>query len=628
MCGICGFILFKEPNFESDIIIRNMTRCMTHRGPDDEGYFKAPPVFLGHRRLEIIDLESGQQPMTNEDGGVVVVFNGEIYNFQTLREQLLEAGHRLKTKSDSEVLVHLWEDRGTELPSYLNGMFAFAIYDQKARSLFLARDRMGQKPLYYTHTPSGFAFASELTALMKNPLVARQLDPTSVRQYLLYDSVPAPNTILKGVCKLEPGCSVLLEGGQINRSRYWDIVFPEQHAPKPDFEEAKREFQELMGASVRRRLISDVPLGVFLSGGIDSSTITAFMTDILPSSQVETFCIGFQDKSFDESSFSSSVARRFGTRHHEEILDAQTMLNLIPDIVARLDEPFADGSLIPTFLLSRFARQRVTVALGGDGGDELCLGYPTFQAHKIARWYARLPAILKNIISALVPHIPVSTANISFDFKTKRFVGGMKYAPLARHFVWIGGIPPHEQTELLTPEFNTDEPNSVFDIVGAHLARCQPRDDFDALTYLYSKLYMGDDILTKVDRASMMNSLEVRAPMLDPAVVEYFVSLPTEYKLKGLNLKYLLKQAMAPKLGREVVDRKKKGFGVPIAAWLKGPLRSWAESLISEGAIKKWGLFNPGKVRQLWYDHLNGRCDNRKSLWSIAVIQLWMEENI
>jgi len=628
VCGLCGFVLERTVAYDPGEMVVQMARTMRHRGPDDEGYHRESPVFFGHRRLEIIDLESGQQPMYNEDRSVVVVLNGEIYNYRELTEELTAKGHTFKTRSDTEVLVHLWEEVGTDLPEKLNGMFAIAIWDNNRKELFLARDRMGQKPLYWASTPEAMVFGSELKSVMMHPAVDKTLSPASVSKYLLFDTVPSPHTILKNVNKLEPGTWLSYREGSYRIGRYWDIVYPSRRSRQPSGAAAREQFVELVKQSVRARLIADVPLGVFLSGGIDSSIITALMCEVAGSAKVKSFSVGFADASFDESRFAAMVAEKCQTRHHAEELQPQTMLDLLPGIISRLDEPLADNSLIPTYFLSKFTRQRVTVALGGDGGDELALGYPTFQAHKVARWFGRMPRPMRAAAGRIAASLPVSTANISFDYKAKQFVRGMEYDRFARHFVWIGSVPPSEQPSLLTPDFAPDSPDLVLEDVARHAANCNPRDEFDMLSYLYAKIYMCDDILTKVDRASMMNSLEARAPFLDHRVVEFLTSLPTRQKLRGFTMKYIMKKAFHDRLPKEVLYRKKKGFGIPVADWLKGELRPVVEELFSPSSLATHGVFEPSQVQRLWTEHTAGLKDNRKPLWSLLVLLLWMHENL
>jgi len=628
VCGITGFVVERRPSYEPSKVVRAMADTMYHRGPDAEGYMDSSPAYFGHRRLKIIDLEGGKQPLANEDGSVTVVFNGEIYNYLELRSELEKKGHKLVTRSDTEVIVHLWEEVGTDVPNHLSGMFAFAIWDSRKKQLFLARDRMGKKPLFWTSTPDAFVFGSELKSVMLHPAVPKKLSALSVRKYLLYDTVPSPGTILENVFKLEPGTWLLYSGGERRIGRYWDISFPARSQRAPAMPQAQERLFELMEDSVRKRLISDVPLGVFLSGGIDSSIVTALMCKISGAANVKSFSVGFPIPSFDESSYAGLVASHFRTRHHSKELDPRTMLELLPGIVGRLDEPLADNSLIPTYFLAQFTRERVTVALGGDGGDELCLGYPTFQAHKVARWYQMLPGVVRSLIARIVDALPVSTKNVSLDYQARQFVRGFDYDRFGRHFVWIGSVPPSDQPALLNPDFAGHGPAEVLEDIDRLAGRCEPRDDFDLLTNLYSKIYMCDDILTKVDRASMMHSLEARAPFLDHTVVEFLTSLPTSYKLHGFKMKYIMKKTFAQTLPAQIIKRKKKGFGVPVADWLKGELKVWVDELLSPQSLARHGVFLPVGVHGLWNDHVAGIRDNRKPLWSIIVLLLWMQENL
>ena len=626
MCGITGFIDAKRSVPHAEDVLRGMTRALAHRGPDDEGRFVAEGAYLGQRRLSIIDLAGGHQPLGNEDGSVQVVQNGEIYNYRELRADLEARGHRFRTDSDTEVIVHLYEEKGRALLDDLVGMFAFAVWDRKARTLLLARDRMGQKPLYYYVCEAGISFGSELRALMAHPWTPSAVSLPALRKYLLHDSVPCPDTILEGVHKLEPGEWLTWSEGRVEQGHYWDLRFPDPSGLPDDEDLVQEMLWERLRESTRLRLISDVPLGVFLSGGIDSTLIVALMAEHLPPDRIKSFSIGFENESFDESGFAREVAAHFGTDHHEDVLRPETMIDMLPGILGSLSEPLADGSVVPVYLLARFTRQYVTVALSGDGGDELCLGYPTFQAHRAARIADLLPtAVHRRLLRPLAYRLPVSTDDISFDFKLKRFLDGMLYPPDERHFVWIGSLAPHAQREVLSPSvLAATRDEDVFARVAAYRARCRPRDDFDRLTYLYAKLYMQDDILVKVDRATMAHGLEARAPLLDHRVVELLNAMPTKLKLRGMTMKYVLKRMLRGKVPDSVLDRPKKGFGMPVAEWLKGPLRPMAEDLLAADTLRRDGLFSPRGVRRLLDDHYAGRRDNRKALWSLITFQLWM----
>jgi asparagine synthase (glutamine-hydrolysing) len=619
MCGICGIVDLRGP-IDREALAR-MTVAIHHRGPDDEGFYLGPTesataVGFGFRRLSIIDLATGNQPIANEDGTVWVVFNGEIYNFLALRTDLEERGHRFTTNADTEVIVHLYEELGHDFVERLNGMFAFALWDERRQVLLLARDRFGKKPLYYADLGRTLLFASELKSLVEHPLCPKELDFDALSRYLAMEYVPTPYSILDGVRKLPGGHLLIWEDGNASIDRYWDLEL-RADAPARADDEYIEEFRSRLREAVNRRLMSDVPLGAFLSGGIDSSSVVAMMVDALPPSAVKTFSIGFGERSFDESAHARRVAAHFGTDHHEEIFTPQVMLDLLPEVVDWLDEPFGDASILPTYLLSRFTREYVTVALGGDGADELLAGYPTFAADRFARLY-RIPRLLhSNVILPLVDRVPVSTANFSFDFKLKRFLRGAASPEDVRHPTWLGSFTPDEEASLLAgppPDPFAEQRQAFAHAAGDRLAR---------LIYLYAATYLQDDILVKVDRASMACSLEVRAPFLDVELVKFLGRVPSRLKLRGLDTKHLLKRTMADVLPPGIATRAKKGFGIPVAAWFKGPLRETLQDELSPERIRSQGLFEPAEVHRLVSEHLSGRRDHRKSLWTLFVFQLW-----
>jgi asparagine synthase (glutamine-hydrolysing) len=599
-----------------------MTAALSHRGPDAEGYHVASyddgvSVGLGFRRLSIIDLETGNQPMTNEDGSVYVVFNGEIYNFRELRSKLEQRGHRFATKADTEVLVHLYEDLGPACVEQLNGMFAFGVWDERRRRLVLARDRFGKKPLYYTEIDGALIFASELKSLLEHPGCSRELDLESVSAYLAFEYVPTPRAIFRGVSKLPAAHRLVWEDGRVRIERYWDLSFEADEGTRSEDEYAE-ELRSQLRAAVRRRLVSDVPLGAFLSGGVDSSSVVAFMAEALPVGAVKTFSIGFGERSFDESVHSRRVAEQFGTDHHEEVFTARAMADLLPTIADIMDEPFADASILPTYVLSRFTREHVTVALGGDGADELLAGYPTFAADRVAGLYV-LPRLLHDrVIVPLADRLPVSTDNFSVDFKLKRFLRGAAEDVSVRHAAWLAAFTPDEQRELLP-----DGPEDPFEVHRRSFADAPTRDRIDRLVYLYARTYLQDDILVKVDRASMACSLEVRAPFLDVELAEFLGRVPSRLKLRRLDTKHLLKRAMARDLPPGIAARKKKGFGVPVAEWIKGALREAVQDELSPSRLRRQGLFESRPVELLLTEHLSGRRDHRKALWTLFAFQLW-----
>jgi asparagine synthase (glutamine-hydrolysing) len=619
MCGICGVV--GPGPIDRDALAR-MTRVLYHRGPDDEGFYVQEygdglGVGLGFRRLSIIDLEAGNQPIGNEDGSVQLVFNGEIYNFRELRKELEARGHRFATNADTEVIVHLYEDHGPQCVTRLNGMFAFALWDETRRELVLARDRFGKKPLHYAEVGGSLLFGSELKALLEHPSCPRDLDFESLGRYLALEYVPTPHAIFEGVRKLPGGHLLRWRDGQSAIERYWDLSFEETDSGQTD-EEYIEEFRSRFREAVRRRLVSDVPLGAFLSGGIDSSSVVAMMVDALPPTAVKTFSIGFGERSFDESEHARRVADHFGTDHHEEIFTSQVMVDLLPRVADFLDEPFADASILPTYLLSRYTRGSVTVALGGDGSDELLAGYPTFPAERVARLYP-LPRLLhESVVLPLADRLPVSTDNFSLDFKLKRFLRGAASSAALRHPVWLGSFTPAEQEAVLLRAGADpfDEPRKAF-------ASAPTRERLERLIYVYATTYLQDDILVKVDRASMACSLEVRAPFLDVDLVEFLGRVPPRLKLRRLDTKHLLKRAMADLLPAGIADRAKKGFGIPVAEWFKSELRDPLQDELSPARIRTQGIFDAGSVQRLISEHMAGRRDHRKQLWTLFVFQLW-----
>jgi asparagine synthase (glutamine-hydrolysing) len=628
MCGIAGIIEVGGP--VDRVALARMTNALRHRGPDDESYYVADDggsgvsVGFGFRRLSIIDLSGGRQPMSNEDGSLWIVCNGEVYNHLELRRELEARGHRFRTHSDVETLLHLYEEVGPDCVNRANGMFALAIWDCKTQSLFLARDRLGKKPLYYRDTPTQFLFGSELKALLQHPGCPRELDRRSLSHYLAYEYVPAPHSILTGIHKLAAGHSLLWKNGQSRVHRYWDLKFSDQNSGRSEADLAE-ELRARLKEAVRLRLISDVPLGVFLSGGIDSSSLVAMMAELRPAKQIKTFAIGFEERSFDESRHARRVAEFFGTDHHEEVLQGRALLDMVPEVAAFLDEPFADASVIPTYLLSRFTRRHVTVALGGDGGDELFAGYPTFLAARLARFYRMPPVVHERLIRPLAGRLPVSHENFSFDFKLKSFLRGAGFAPELRNQVWLGSFTPEEQRSLLV-----DDPGE-FDPYAEILAaqnQCSASHPGERLIYEYCKFYLAEDILVKTDRASMACSLEARAPFLDYKFVEFANSIPFQLKLKGTHSKFILKQAMQGKLPPEILARGKKGFGIPVAKWFRGELRELVHDSLAEPRLRQQGIFQPQAVARILQEHLRGTKDNRKPLWTLFMFQQWLDQHL
>jgi len=612
MCGICG-VAGGDPAGGRELVQR-MCDAMLHRGPDDAGSVSLDGVTLGMRRLSIIDLAGGHQPMHNEDSTVWVVENGEIYNHRELREQLVAAGHVFVTQSDTEVLVHGYEQWGEGMVERLNGMFAFAVLDRRRSVLLLARDRVGIKPLHYAIDGERLVFASELKALLTDRALCKGIDPVALDEYLTYEFVPSPRSIVRGVSKLQPGHTLTwsLSTRSAVVRRYW--------APELGVGDGRRNLDEegehlraVLRESVRKELISDVPLGVFLSGGIDSSAVAAMMTEL--GGEVKSFSVGFAERSFDESAYARQVARHLGTEHREITLEPEMLLGMIPKLPSLLDEPLGDASIIPTFLLAEFTRRHVKVALGGDGGDELFAGYPTLQAHRLAAYYMRAPRLLREgLVEPVVRRLPVSRGNLSFDFRAKQFVSGAAYPVAERHQRWMGSFATEERSALLSREVKSE-----VDLDAAHT------DPLNQVLMLDMRLYLENDILVKLDRASMMASLEGRVPLLNNDFVAYATSLPLDMKLRGFRSKFLLKRALRGILPDRVLNRSKKGFGIPVAEWFRGPLKEQMLSVLSPQRIAAEGFFEPQAVGRLIDDHLAGRRDNRKQLWTLFAFQLWHE---
>lgn len=630
MCGITGWANLdshQPPLDGGKELLHAMCERMVHRGPDSEGLLVASGVALGMRRLAIIDLVTGEQPAFNEDKSVAVVLNGEIYNYRELRAALEKRGHAFRSASDTEVLPHLYEEYGDEMVRELNGMFAFALWDYKHRRLLIARDRFGEKPLYWGVFDNTLLFASEPKVLLAHPAVKPGLNFQALRQYLSFDYVPAPFSIYEGINKLPAAHKLTLEDGQVDVACYWQLNY-ETTSPVPTVDEAAEHLQELLAEAVRMRLVSDVPLGVLLSGGVDSSAVAALAVRA-SSEAVKTFSISFAEASFDESAYARGVAKFLGTDHHEERLSANLAANLVSEIGSWMDEPFSDPSLVPTYLLSRFTRKHVTVALGGDGGDELFAGYPMYLGHRWAEVYKRVPrAVRSGMIEPFIRLLPVKTKNLSFDYKALRFVTGVKYDEVACHHIWFGSFTPEEQEMLLTPETLAATDGDIYRQAREMMDDCSEGDLIKQMQSLDTRLYLAEDILTKVDRASMAVSLEVRAPFLDPRIAEFAASLPTNYKLRRNKTKYILKKAVDDLLPPFVTRRGKKGFGVPVAEWLKVKLRPLARDLLAPERVRRAGVFNPKFVSRLQDEHERGVANHRKLLWTLLMFELWHESFI
>jgi asparagine synthase (glutamine-hydrolysing) len=623
MCGIAGFTTGGRDVPEADAVLRRMTNVLTPRGPDGEGYFRDADVALGHRRLSIIDLEFGAQPMEASEGAYRIIFNGEIYNYIELRADLEKRGVAFETTSDTEVLLKHWIIHGPDGIRELNGMFAFAIWDAAKKELFLVRDRIGIKPLYYSVQQGNLVFGSEMKSLLQHPDISRDMNKLSVSKFLTFGYVPSPHTIFKGVEKLDPGTWLRFHKGSVHKTMYWDIPLEDNPINRGTPDECAADFVGLMRDAIRKRLRSDVPVGVFLSGGIDSSLVTALAAQEAGRT-IKTFSVGFEEASYDESPYAREVAAHCGTEHHHEVLSMKRAIDLLPQVLGTLDEPFADPSILPTYLLSQFTSSHVKVALGGDGGDELFAGYPAFQAHKITEKLTLLPRSWRDALTRNVRRIPVSHRYASAGFLLQQFFKGAGISPEIRFFLWLGCYGNHQKRDILSDDVQAElvRENPFEDIIN-YVRQSGLVSDFERILYLCTKLYLQDQILVKVDRASMANSLEVRVPFLDHNLVEYVSGIPSDYKLRGLTSKYLLKRAAKPYLPKRIIKRRKAGFMMPVATWLEQDLRPMVEDLCAPSELEALGLFKPDVVRKMLDDHFNHVLDYRKQIWPLICFMTW-----
>jgi asparagine synthase (glutamine-hydrolysing) len=630
MCGICGIAVARGGPHISELILRKMNASIAHRGPDEDGFYVNEKVGLASRRLSIIDLTSGTQPISNEDETIRIVFNGEIYNYRELRDYLEKHGHLFRTQSDTEAILHLYEEFGTDCLQHLDGIFAIAIWNENKQELLLARDRMGIKPMYYTHLPDWqFIFGSEMKSILANPAVERKIDLISLNEYLSYEYVPSPRTIIRNVWRLEAGHFLIYNRRGVEIHAYDSLSFRQSESRPPvDWRDYSASLYNTLRSAVKRELVSDVPVGVLLSGGLDSSTIAALMVDLYPG-KVESFTIGFEEGSFDESQYARKVARHLNTQHNEMVLTSKKAVELFGDIANFLDEPFADSSIIPTYLLSRFARQKVKVVLGGDGGDELFAGYPTILSHRLIGYYERLvPWILRAYVAPRVmEQLKVSFDNISFDFRLRRFLAGRGVPLITRHQRWLGSFVDEEKSSLLQ---NWVKPvlRETYHQSFEYARECDAKEPLNQILFNDLKTYLEGDILYKVDRASMAASLEVRVPFLNREVVHFANDLPLNLKLHNLTGKFLLKKMMRGKLPDEIIQRTKKGFNMPVAYWLSGDLKELMMDMFSESFIAHQNLFDYSYIQQLAEEHFQHRKDNRKLLWTLLVFQMWYQSYI
>jgi len=621
MCGICGQMYADPRRRVNSEVIARMCRSIAHRGPDDEGWYVNGQVGLGNRRLRVIDLQTGHQPMANEDETIWTVFNGEIYNFLSLREELSARGHVFRTRSDTETIVHAYEEYGCRFLERLNGMFGLAIWDRNRRRLLLARDRLGIKPLYYYFDGEQLAFGSELKAILQAPGVDRSIDLAALNNFLTFEYVPSPRSIFEKVRKLEPGHYLIWKDGQPVIHRYWKLpVRPRRRA------DAGEQLRELIRDAVRLRLISDVPLGAFLSGGIDSTIVVAQMADLMDE-PVKTFSIGFRESSYNELEYARAAAVRYKTDHRQEIIEPDA-LKLTQQLIAQCDEPFGDFSIFPTYLVSRMARREVTVALTGDGGDELFGGYDTYLAHRFDRrfyhWWPRF--VKKGLVGPLADRMAPREEKKGLVNIFKRFIQGTRLPADLAHARWMIFLTQAQRRRLLSPEVMAQlSRQDPYDFIRRHARAAGPADEINRCGYVDVNSYLVDDILVKVDRMSMAVSLEARVPLLDHRLVEFAFSLNPDEKIRGFDTKHLLKRAMSDALPEAVRKRSKQGFSIPIKSWIRGPLRSMMTDLLAADRLKRQGFFNHNAVAELIDRHLQGVENYSHQLWALMVFESWYD---
>jgi asparagine synthase (glutamine-hydrolysing) len=626
MCGIVGIV---ERDLERPVPageIERMVRTLNHRGPDEEGSVLLPGVGLGMRRLSIVDIAGGQQPFGNEDGTIQVVANGEIYNFPQIKQELIARGHTFRSRSDVEVLVHAYEEYGEGFLSRVRGMFALALWDGRTRTLIAARDRAGEKPLYYSLTPKGLRLASEVKALLSRPEVDRTIDLEALDQFLTYEYVIAPRTIFKSIRKLPPAHYLVYRDGEVTIRRYWDAADVELRDWRD--EDAAEALRDTLRKAVRSQMMADVPIGLFLSGGIDSSAVGIMLRDTPGGSDVSSFSMGFDDASYNELPFAREVAALCGTRHHEGTVTPDVAA-LFDRLIVHLDEPFADVSLFPTFLVSQMAREHVKVALTGDGGDELFGGYDAYQAESLAAmWSGIMPESALRTAEQILAKVPPTDKKKGMVNKARRFIDGLAHAPASiAQYRWMTFLTPRDKMRLYTSAFRNELLSSdVYEPVRRSLSRGSPTDMLNRQLYADLSIYLADDILVKVDRMSMATSLETRAPFLDVDVMELAFSMPGHLKIRQGRRKYIVKRALQGLLPRRILHRKKEGFSIPMKQWLRRELRPMMEELLSPARLAGRGVVDPAEAGRLMTEHCEGQANHAHVLFSLMVFERWAEE--
>ncbi|MBI1747125.1 MAG: asparagine synthase (glutamine-hydrolyzing) [Acidobacteria bacterium] len=621
MCGIVGKLNLDGRPVNPELLVA-MARMVAHRGPDDEGLFCRGPVGLAHRRLSIVDLSpAGHQPMSNEDGQLWITYNGEIYNFPELRQSLIQKGYRFRSGTDTEVILNLYAEYGVECLAYLRGFFAFAVWDARQRRLFAARDRVGKKPFFYYHNSETFLFASEIKSILQDPDVRSRPDFNAIHNYLTYQYVPSPWSAFAGIRKLPPAHYLLLENGHVKIERYWRL----DYSCKVRLSEkaAAEALLEHLREAVRLRMISDVPLGAFLSGGIDSSAIVALMSEI-SHGPVKTFSIGFEEAPYNELAYARMVAQRFHTDHQEFVVKPQAV-EVLPQIVWHYNEPFADSSAIPTYYLAQMTRRAVTVALNGDGGDESFAGYDRYAAAQLAHYYDRVPAALRKTVErVLLSILPEGRPSRSWVGRARRFLAALCRAPACRYGRWIAHFNADHKDELYSPDFKAQVSGWDADAVIERLFKVSTAPDIlEVILDTDVQTYLPDDLLVKVDVATMAHSLEARSPFLDHVLMEFAASLPADFKIRHLSKKYILKKALSGLLPREILHRPKMGFGVPINDWFRTDLKGMTYDVLLSKTARSRGYFNPQFIQRMIDEHVTGARQWHYQLWNLLLLELW-----
>lgn len=599
-----------------------MVRSLKHRGPDSEGFYENSGVGMGIRRLRVIDLATGDQPISSEDGSRTIVFNGEIYNYRPLREALKKRGHSFRTATDTEVILKLYEEKGPACVRDLNGMYAFAIYDAREKSLFIARDPLGIKPLFYYQDHEKLVFGSEIKALLGFPGVASVLDLEATSHFLSLNYLPAPWTLFKGIQQLEGGHSLRVKDGEVRLERFWNP--PIEMETSLSEEEVLKETKKLLLEAVQNQLIADVPVGAFLSGGLDSSSLAALIKEV-HEAPLETFSVGFQEASYDETPYARKVAQYFGTRHHEVLLRPSDLPGLLEKLVLQLDQPLADPAAFALYKLSQLTRQFVTVALSGDGADEIFVGYPTYHANRYLEWYRFLPKFLKErLIAPLIEQLPASTEKFSFDYRAKKFLEGSKFWRRKAHFSWRTIFSENEKQAVFAPALRESLGRiNSFSAYRRHFGDSKKLDFISQCLYADLRVWLAGNNLHKVDSMSMAHSLEARVPYLDQPLVDFVMRVPPEIKFKKNQNKYLLKKVMAEFLPWDIIHRKKAGWHVPFAPWFRYPLKDFLTDRFGRAPRAFYEVFEKGEIEKVLGEHFNGEKNNSFKIWGLLILEEW-----